>query len=629
MRQQSTPGRRGASRACGCPAASSRVRRQREPLVDMPADQELRRGQPLQLEGLGGRGRVGRVEVGLSRLGAPTGVGQRIAQLPPQGDACSAGPACSSSRGPIQPRGVVEGQRRGRLVGPAGVVLARRREVARAAIVAGQDLRVDRAGRRQDRRQPLVVPSQAVRRQVADHRLADPVVVDLDLVLVAGPGLADQPRGPERRQCHATAGPQLGGLEGQRLADRTARDRDDAQQPLRVLRLALDPLPEHLVQVELADRLPAVDRLAPLDVPDQLVDEQRIAARLAGHHVRLGPRHGIVAVQQGQRQLAGLRLGQRLDRQLAMIQRRGPARRSTAAARPGTGSPRRPPSGSCPRRAGPAIAASRAGPRAGSRCPRRPTAGRRSPGPAAPSPPAAGASRAARRRPGAGAPAGRAARAPRDAPRPARRHALEHGEQPRQVRRVRRQQRREPSAPAGPSGTGPGRRSGCRGPCTGPTRARSSAPASTIASSRAASPSRNDRMSVVLPVPVRPKTKTDCVRRRNRPVKAESRTWRCRARPIRGNGRPGSGASARLGRRPVSRAMISRPARPPGRVAVEQLHAEPDQVLRAARRPASTGDGGVRSAWRRSAPAAARRTAAGRSAPRRASRRRCTSRSPG
>ncbi len=135
----------------------------------------------------------------------------------------------------------------------------------------------------------------------------------------------DQPRGAERGQRHPPAGVQIGGLEGQRLADRPPGDGDGAQQPLRILRLAADPLPEHLVQVELADRLPAVDRLAPLDVLDQLVDEQRIAPRLAGHHVRLRPGDRIVAAQQRQGQLAGLRLGQRLDGQLAVLQPRGAA----------------------------------------------------------------------------------------------------------------------------------------------------------------------------------------------------------------------------------------------------------------------------------------------------------------
>ena len=182
---------------------------------------------------------------------------------------------------------MIERQGRGGLVGPSRIVVAGADGVAGTAIVAGEDFGIDRPRRRQDQGQPLVVPAYAVRRKVSDDRLSDPVVVDLDLVLLGLADAADQPCGAERGQGHAAAGPQLRRLEGQRLADRPPRDGHDRQQPPGLLRLALDPRPEHLVQVELPDVCPVLGRLAALDVLDQLVDEQRIAPRFPRHHVRL------------------------------------------------------------------------------------------------------------------------------------------------------------------------------------------------------------------------------------------------------------------------------------------------------------------------------------------------------
>ena len=66
-------------------------------LVDMAADQELGRRQPLELEGLGRRGRRGRRQIGLRRLGTPAGVGQRVAQPAPEAADLGGGPGWSSS----------------------------------------------------------------------------------------------------------------------------------------------------------------------------------------------------------------------------------------------------------------------------------------------------------------------------------------------------------------------------------------------------------------------------------------------------------------------------------------------------------------------------------------------------
>ena len=252
-----------------------------QPFVDVTADQELGRRQPLELEGLGRRGRLSGLRVGLGRVGATSGIGERVAQSPPEEAGLDVRPLVQLERGPIQSRRVVEGQRRGGLVGPARVIVAGGRGVAGTAVVTGEDLGIDRTRGRQHQGQALMVPAQDVRRKMSGNGLSNPIVVGLDLVMLCLPDAPDQPRGAERGQSHATAGPQLGRLKRQRLADRPPRNRHHRQQTPRLLGLPLNPRPEHLVQIDLPDIFPPLRRLAGLDVLDEFVDEQRIARRLA------------------------------------------------------------------------------------------------------------------------------------------------------------------------------------------------------------------------------------------------------------------------------------------------------------------------------------------------------------
>ena len=53
----------------------------RDALVDVAGAQELLGGAAAQIERLGGRGGLGRGEVGRRRLGAAAGVGQRVGEL--------------------------------------------------------------------------------------------------------------------------------------------------------------------------------------------------------------------------------------------------------------------------------------------------------------------------------------------------------------------------------------------------------------------------------------------------------------------------------------------------------------------------------------------------------------------
>ena len=84
MPEEREPRRRARLGHATCPSGPSKRAQQRQPVVDVAADQELGRRQPLELESLGRGRRFGRFQVGLRRLAPPAGVGQRITQLPPE-----------------------------------------------------------------------------------------------------------------------------------------------------------------------------------------------------------------------------------------------------------------------------------------------------------------------------------------------------------------------------------------------------------------------------------------------------------------------------------------------------------------------------------------------------------------
>ena len=117
-------------------------------VVEVSADQELGRGQALQLQRLGGGRGYGGREIGLGGLGAPAGVRQCVAQLLPE--VAERGPRSGMELqcDPVQFCRMVERERRRRLVGPADVVIAGERGLAGTPIMTGQDLRVGRAGGR-------------------------------------------------------------------------------------------------------------------------------------------------------------------------------------------------------------------------------------------------------------------------------------------------------------------------------------------------------------------------------------------------------------------------------------------------------------------------------------------------
>ena len=232
-----------------------------QPLFDVTADQELGRSQSLELQRFGGGGRFGRFEIGLRSIEPSAGIGQRVAQLLREDARLGAGSLVELQRDPIEPRRMVKGESRRGLVGPASIVFAGALVVARTMQVAREDLRIDRSRGGQHQREPFVVPSQCIGRQVRHHGLPDSVVVDFDVIMLGLADAADQTSGAERSEGHAAADPQLARLERESLADRPAGNRDDSQQPPRIFGLTLNARPENFVEVELADLFPIIGRL--------------------------------------------------------------------------------------------------------------------------------------------------------------------------------------------------------------------------------------------------------------------------------------------------------------------------------------------------------------------------------
>src|SRR5437867_6219937 len=88
-------------------------------------------------------------------------------------------------------------------------------------------------------------------RQVSQYRLADPVVVRLNLILVAGAGAADEPSGPQDRDRHTLIPAKCAGAESVPLAERPTRDGHDLEQPPRRRRQLAYAFPDYFIQFDL------------------------------------------------------------------------------------------------------------------------------------------------------------------------------------------------------------------------------------------------------------------------------------------------------------------------------------------------------------------------------------------
>ncbi len=217
----------------------------------MSADQVLHRGAALEFECLGDGGAGGGRQILARGLGTTPGVGQRVAELPPQRTVLVSRERPKLERESVKLHGAVEGQRLGGLLGCPGEVFARLRWLVGPQEVGAQVLEIGLPRGLEGQTEPPMQRLQDLRRQMRHDGLPDPVVIGLDRPLFGRPRPANQPGRAEQRQRRALVTGQLGALARVGLADRPAGDRDDLQEPPRLVREPDDPIPEDLVERDL------------------------------------------------------------------------------------------------------------------------------------------------------------------------------------------------------------------------------------------------------------------------------------------------------------------------------------------------------------------------------------------
>ncbi len=138
----------------------------------------------------------------------------------------------------------------------------------------GQDGRVGLAERFQGRRQVLVVAERRLPRQPRNDRLANPLVIGLDLVLQPFAAGADQVGGPQDAKGLVAAGRKIGGLAGLRQSQWMTGNRHDVQKPSCRLRQAPHAGPKDLIQAGRLGRERSIGKVGlGLLMPDQGLHE--------------------------------------------------------------------------------------------------------------------------------------------------------------------------------------------------------------------------------------------------------------------------------------------------------------------------------------------------------------------
>ena len=154
----------------------------REPLIDVAADEELIRGAALQLDDLGRGGPGGRLLIGVRRLGAPAGVGQRVSEPNSQRLIPPALLRPEHQRQPVELGRPFEGQRPRGVFGRAAEEFAGPRRFSRALVVNRQRLEVSPIRCFQRPGEASMVVPQGLGREMGDDGLADAIMVGLNLV---------------------------------------------------------------------------------------------------------------------------------------------------------------------------------------------------------------------------------------------------------------------------------------------------------------------------------------------------------------------------------------------------------------------------------------------------------------
>ena len=190
QRRQRPPRRLGHAHADG---AEHRAQR-RQPLLDVARAQQLLGRAPPQIERLRRRRRLRRLEIHRRRLGAASGVGQRVAAPDAQIAPVAVAQKPERQAVAVQLRRAIERERARRLDRRLRRVLGRARPLARLAPMQRQRLGIGELRGLERQRQPPMLHALALLLDVGQHRRAHAIVIRLDEVGRARPGRAHQVR---------------------------------------------------------------------------------------------------------------------------------------------------------------------------------------------------------------------------------------------------------------------------------------------------------------------------------------------------------------------------------------------------------------------------------------------------
>ena len=272
---------------------------------EVAADEELLGGAAVEIDRGRGARLLRRRQVRFGRLRATARVGQGIAErdLQPLSSRQRAG--AQVEREAVEARRPIERERFGGLGRRRRRVLGGGLHVAGAEMVRGEHLGIGAPGREQGRSQPVMALLQRVGGQPAHHRVADAVVVRLDLLPPEGgprPYEVGRAQDPE----HALAlRLEVGGPVRHRDVDRHARDGHDVEEAPCEPRKAGHAGGDDLIERDLH----RAELLVGLGEAHQLLDEVGIAPRLARDHVHAPVPSSGLAADEGAGQL--LRVGSR------------------------------------------------------------------------------------------------------------------------------------------------------------------------------------------------------------------------------------------------------------------------------------------------------------------------------
>ena len=176
------------------------------------------------------------IDVRVGRLPAAACVRESVAELPFEIAAVVVGDARERQGPPPQRGRALEGERVDGLRGGRGRELRCAPRVARLAEVGEERLGIGIAGRDERESYSLVQPLARGRIQAADDRLANAIVVRLDVVAVGRAHRSHEtPRAQDRERRHLALPLELRRARGDRACDRLPRDGDDLEHPARVV----------------------------------------------------------------------------------------------------------------------------------------------------------------------------------------------------------------------------------------------------------------------------------------------------------------------------------------------------------------------------------------------------------